>query len=260
MNGLTIFSHSVRQVLGNLGIALRTSIGVFLALIAAGFIFGLLFALSGSPVLGFFLGIGLLVFIIWGVSLIAVVWHRFILLEERPSGFIPTRPELRIWSYFWYGVAIALIVLAVFLVLFFVARLFVDSEVILAAFDPEQVSLAPRDIALRFIVGIISSVIYLRLALMLPAVALNERFSLVESWQETKPFFGAVIVVSLALSLLNGVVMFGLGMALFFVAGSGALIFVVSVLILAFNWFYFMLNISILSTLYGHIVQKREVY
>jgi hypothetical protein len=42
--------------------------------------------------------------------------------------------------------------------------------------------------------------------------------------------------------------------------GNVALSLFVSFASLAFQWFYFMLNISILSTLYGHIVQKREVY
>jgi len=48
--------------------------------------------------------------------------------------------------------------------------------------------------------------------------------------------------------------------ALSAVAGSNGASFLVTVLGLGFQWFYFMLNISVLSTLYGHIIEKREVY
>ncbi len=260
MNGLTIFSHSFRQVTGNLSTAIRVSGGFWVLMIAIAFVVGFVIALTKSTFLGFVLGIAALVFLVWGVSLVAVVWHRYVLLEEQPSGFLPSKPGLRIWPYFWYGVGIVIITFIVLAVLFFIATIFIEPDTIYRAFNQQTLSLTPSDIALRFIVGLLSSLIYLRLALILPAVALDESLTLGDSWSETKHFNGAILTIAVLLSLLNGGMTMVFGMVMFSVQGSSALILIISLLNLVYQWFYFMLNISILSTLYGHIVQKREVY
>lgn len=260
MNGLNIFTHSLRQVVGNLGMAVRISGGVWLLLFVLAIVTAFIAIAMQSPFLGIVFLIAFLVTAVWGISLIAVVWHRYILMEEAPSGFIPNRKGLHVWHYFWYGIGISLIVLLVLAILYFVSTIFVDSAWILAAFDSEHTSMLPEHIALRWLVGLLVTVIYLRFALALPAVALDEKVTFGESWQETKPYFGAIIVLSIALSLLNAGAMLVLGVLLVSVAESESLIFAVSLLVMLFQWFYFMLNISILSTLYGHIVEKREVY
>ncbi len=260
MNGLTIFLHSFRQVTGNLGMAVRVSGGFWLLTVVAGFVYGFIVALTNSTFLAFIFGVAFLVFLVWGISLVAVVWHRYVLLEEQPNGFLPYRKGLRVWSYFWYGVGIILIVLLLLLVLFFVATLFMEPRDILRAFDQMQMSLVPLDIALRFIVGLLASLVYLRLALILPAVALDESLTIGGSWAESKPYTGAIIVLAFVLALVNGGITLFSNIVLISAQGSAALSLIVSLATLAFQWFYFMLNISILSTLYGHIVQKREVY
>jgi len=260
MNGLTIFTHSIRQVVGNLGMAARISGGFWLLMILAAFAYGFLVTLSKSNFLGIVLGIALLIFLVWGISMVAVVWHRYILLEERPNGFLPTREGLNIWPYFWYGIGIALIVIVAIGLLLLAATLVMDAKEILAAFDQNNVSMAPRDMALRFAVGLLSSLIYLRLALILPAVALSEQLTIRESWSETKGYSMAILGVAVLLTLLNTVASFLFGVVQFAVQGAPFLVLLVTFAFLLFQWFYFMLNISILSTLYGHIVQKREVY
>ncbi len=260
MNGLNIFTHSFRQVVGNLGMAVRVSGGVWLLLFVLGIVTVFIAVATHSPFLGMVLMIAFLVAAVWGVSLIAVVWHRYILMEEAPSGFIPSRKGLHVWLYFWSGIGISLIVLLIMAVLFFAATIFVDSAWIFAAFDSQHTSMLPEHIALRWGVGLLVTVIYLRFALALPAVALGERVTFGESWQESKPYFAAIIVLSIVLNLLNAVAMLVLGVVLVSVAESQGLTFAVSLLVMLFQWFYFMLNISILSTLYGHIVEKREVY
>lgn len=260
MNGFTIFSHSVRQVTGNLSMAIRISGGFWLLMVAVAFAWGFTIALTKSAFLSIVLGMAALVFLVWGISMVAVVWHRFVLLEEQPSGFLPSKPGLRIWPYFWYGIGIAIIVLTVLAVLFFIATIFIEPDNFYHAFNQQNLTLTPKDIAIRFIVGLLSSIISLRLALILPATALDESLTLGDSWNETTPFTGAIITIAILLSLLNGGMTMVFGMAVFSVKGSAALTLIVTLLNLVFQWFYFMLNISILSTLYGHIVQKREVY
>ena len=260
MNGLKIFLHSLRQVSGNLSMAIRVSGGFWLLMVAASFALGLTIAMTQSAFLTGVLGIAVLVFLVWGISMVAVVWHRYILLEELPSGFLPTRPGLRIWPYFWYGIGIAAIVVLALAIMFFVTTIFVDPKTIYHAFDQTVLSLEFSDVALRFAVGLLSSLIYLRLALILPAVALDSSLTLGDSWGETKSFTGSIIVVAILLSVLNGGATIVFDVARQSVLGNGGLLLAIVLITVAFQWFYFMLNISILSTLYGHIVQKREVY
>ena len=170
-----------------------------------------------------------------------------------PQGIIPNRREFRIWRYFWYGVGIA-----------FLAGLAVGIVVTIlgAAFGPSllNASANPSVFVSTFVVGVIVvlvvSVLYLRMALILPAVALDEGLSLSQAWAASSGFSGAILVLALALAFLNVSVSMLLELVLVPVLPQ----LLSSGISLAFEWFYFMLNISILSTLYGHIVQKREVY
>jgi hypothetical protein len=259
-NGMTIFLHSWRQVVGNLGMAVRASGGVWLLLFGAGVVLTLAAILSGSQFLAALFMITFVVMAVWGVSLVAVVWHRYILLEEPPAGFVPMRDGMNIWPYFWSGIGITFIGSLVLMLLYFLATLFVEPSWIQQAFFAQPVSMQPAHILMRWAVGMLVTVIYLRLALALPAIALDKKLSFAASWQSTKPYFGAIVNVSFILSLFNAVVMLVYGAALDAVAGSAGVRMVVVVLGLGFQWFYFMLNISILSTLYGHIIEKREVY
>ncbi len=260
MNGMTIFSHSLRQVNGNFGMAVRASGGVWLLLFGAGVVFATAAMLGGSQFLAALFMIAFLVMAVWGISLIAVVWHRYILLEERPGGFIPVREGLNIWPYFWAGAGITLIGSLVVMLLYFLATLFVEPSWIQRAFLAQPPSMLPAHIILRWAMGLLVTVIYLRLALALPAIALDKRLGFAASWQSTKPYFGAIVTVSLILSLFNAVVMLAYGGVSAIVAGSDGARLLVSLLGTAFQWFYFMLNISVLSTLYGLIIEKREVY
>jgi len=260
MHGLTIFSHSFRQVSGNFGMAVRISGGFWILLLGVGFVYGLIAALSQSVFLSFIFGIALVVFLVWGISLVAVVWHRYVLLEERPSGFLPYREGLRVWPYFWYGIGIAIIVFLALLVLFLLSTLVLDAGDILAVFDQNTSSSPGFDLVVNFIVGLLASLIYLRMALILPAVALDERLTLSESWNQTKGYSGSILIIAAILALLNsgGAIVFG--MVVISAHNAPLVLLLAGMAYFLFQWFYFMLNISILSTLYGHIVQKREVY
>lgn len=260
MNGITIFMHSFRQVLGNLAMAARISGGLWIILIIAAVAYGVIVALSGSVFFAIMFGIAMLIALIWGVSLIAVLWHRFILREERPSGFIPSAKGLPVWPYFWYGFGIAIIVFILLFVILLIAGLFMEPGAVLRAFDQQNVSMELSDIGLRAVISILATALYLRLALVLPSVALEEKVTIGESWGETKPFLGAIVMVAILLTVFNGVVMVIFGLVMSSFAPDGAASVVISLLLVLFQWFYFMLNISILSTLFGHIVQKRDIY
>ena len=277
MNGLTILAHSFRQVVGNLGMAIRVS--GWLVLIYAIIVVALLnmvpeflqaaidqdaegleravAAMEGSGGVIFISFLAVLIFLIWSISLIAIVWHRYILLEETPRGFVPYRKGLRVFRYFWFGLLIAILAGLVLAILAFLSGLFLG-PLLVSSMGSGASKLSAGAIAGTFLVGLaiglVVLVIYFRMALILPAVALDERLTIGQAWDKTTGHGGSIFVLALALAFVNGVVPY----AITFVFGG--LPWVDLVLSGLFQWFYFMLNISILSTLYGHIVQKREVY
>jgi len=277
MNGLTILAHSFRQVSGNLGMAIKVSgwlvvvyviISFALLNMAPDFLQAALNqdadgltraaeAMDGNGGLFFLSFLAALVFLIWSVSLIAIVWHRYILLEEMPRGIIPYRKGLRVFRYFWFGFVISLLAGVVFVILGIISGIIFGPFLEGALPNGAQglsAGLSVTTFLIGLLIGLIVFVVYLRMALILPAVALDERLTIGQAWGETSGFTGAIIVLALALSFISAVV----PMVITFAFGS--MPWVDTVLSGLFQWFYFMLNISVLSTLYGHIVQKREVY
>lgn len=274
MDGVTIFNHSARQILGNLGMALRVSwwfIAILLALLfmlfqmlPAGFIaalrlppeeMGAALAAAGLPA-GFILAaIVTMIFVLWSVSLIAIVWHRYILLEEIPAGIIPYRKDFRVGSYFWTGIGISLLAALVAMLIGGILVMILGPG-IAASMQGGGGGGALLGLLGALVTGIIVTVFYLRMALILPGVALEDGLTLAQSWEASKGFSGAIAMVAVMMTVLNIV----MGFLVDIFPQSGAAGMLRAGLQLAFNWFYFMLNISILSTLYGHIVQKREVY
>ncbi len=277
MNGLTIFSHSLRQVTGNLGMAVRVSGWLVLLYLVAAAIAGwampdwIVGALaedveavknapdfSGNSVaLVSVLVIAAAIFLLWAVSLIAIVWHRYILLEEPPRGFIPYRSDFRIGRYFWYGLGISVLTMLIVGVVsgilgMIIGPFFVGS---LNGFAQGQSSgLIGAAFFMGLVIGVVVAVLYLRMALILPAVALEEDLTIGQAWERSSGHTGEIIVLALVLAFINAVVPLVLNMV------SGELVWVNLAMMGLYQWFYFMLNISVLSTLYGYIVQKREVY
>ncbi len=276
MNGVTIFNHSARQVLGNLGMAFRVS-GWFFGLLLLG-LFGLYQALpadflaalrlppeqmaeamadAGVP-FGFLLlaTVGF-IFLLWSVSLIAIVWHRFILLEEVPQGFIPYRKEFGVGRYFWTGIGISLLAALVAMLIGGILLMILGPSIGASMQGGGQGGGAVLLGMLGALAtGIIVTVFYLRMALILPGIALDQGLTLAQSWEASKGFSGAIAMVAVMMTVLN--IAMGFLLELFPQTGGAGLLR--AGVQLGFNWFYFMLNISILSTLYGHILQKREVY
>lgn len=269
MNGITIFTHSVRQVLGNIGMAIRISWWLVAAFIAA--MVGLSLMASdwfdyaaeatrtgvapgplpdgGALVIVYMFAV--ILFLIWGSIVVAIAWHRFILNEEKPTGLIPYRSDFRVGGYFLYTLGIALLVLVLTIPLGIVAGL------VIAPFSGASIPVFLTVGAIvGIIIGIIITVVYLRMALVLPAVALDSRLGLGDAWSASRGASGAIAVLAVALVLLSFVVNYVLELMI----GAGMSTIVVTVLSSAFQWFNLILNISILSTLYGHLVQKRDVF
>jgi hypothetical protein len=252
--GWRIVRHSFILLSRNFSDALRVSIGPLL--IGGALIYVALSVMGTSPqsillspqssddagaaalVVLFALLIGLFV-----LSWIAVAWHRFILKEEYP-GLIPTLNSAHILPYIGRSIVLALLMTVILLPVAAVAG------VVLSALGLINSALA--GLVIGFAMGLFFTFVWLRVALVLPATAINEPISIREAWTLSNPASSDILSASVILVGLNIVV--GAVLEIFF--GPTLMGFIVN---LGVSWVTLMIGTSVLTTLYGHLVQGRPL-
>ena len=261
MQGIQIFTHSLRQVFGNLSAALRISGALTLVQ------FGLVFALgqqvlhsedggrammmNGTFPFGRLALLGLISGIIslW----IAVAWHRYVLLEETPGAVIPTWNGGRIWSYFVTGLLIFLIGLAATIVTALLAGAIVGVGVAAMGMARPGGHGIAGGVA-GSVVGVATMLyIFFRYSPALPASALGKPIGLSAAWRTMAGKGGTIavlVIVSVLFTLATAVVP-----AQIFERGS--MIGIVTDVIA--QWINLMVGISVMTTLYGHYVEGRAL-
>jgi hypothetical protein len=259
MKAWQIFVHSWRQVFGNLGAALQVSVIPYLIGQAALFGSGLhnyptpeaLQAAMQSgqlnPGVAFAVGLVSGVMSLW----IAVAWHRFVLTEER-GGVVPQFHADRILGYFGKGLAIGLMIVIPALILLMAGAVVATA---LIGPDPAALASSPAKLFVAQLVPLVFllpvGVLMTRLSAMLPGAALRAGVPIFSGWEATRGESWVLLgVVGLT---------FGLGLILqapLFFIQSPLLIFVWSGLT---GWISLMLGASVLTTLYGHYIEKRAL-
>lgn len=241
MKAWKILSHALRQVFGNFGAAVRVSLLPFVAVAVVSVIFGAGVVMTmtnnpnSAPGAGMVVsGLAMALVYVAVFCTIAVNWHRYVLLNE-PVGWIPAvRPDL-ILVYFGTSLAIWL---------GFSVVVGLGAMILSSAGTPGVV------IAVLAVVFALSQL--WRISAALPGVALGESGCVGKSITATNGETGTLIVMTLI--YLLGSVVAGL------VAGLFALIPVLGFLVnLAFQWLTMMVALSVLTTLYGHYVEGREL-
>lgn len=254
MLGLEIFVHSVKMVLRNLKQAIQISLVP--ALIGGGLIIGLFYlfdiplevfdeSLSRLPegvtagsLTGFVFGM-LVVFMVT-VFWIVVSWHRFVLLEEYPTGFVPPFRFDRILAYF--GRILMLVILC--------AIAFIPGSFVIGA-----VSAGPGVLDAVLMIGlfVLILVAFYRLSPILPGAAIGRPLTLSDAWSATTGASGAILLLIILSSLFQLLMQF-VGALLVFIPVIGPLILIfVAMLVLP------LINVSILTTMYGVFIEKREL-
>lgn len=253
MKGWLIFVHSVRQVFGNLDAALRVSGLLYLVQVAAQvLLIGNLMDMSDAdrramitagefPVFGFLLY--LLIAAVTGLW-IAVGWHRYVLTEERP-GLLPPFHADRMLGYLGKGLLIGLILIVPM----------VGLGLILALIGPALVQGGPMIslTILTLVVYLPIGIIITRMSAMLPGAALRAGVPISAGWNATKDEFVPILVLTLASGLLLwlpqpiGALVFG---------RDNMLAFLWDTLV---KWPILMIGISVMTTLYGHYIEKRAL-
>lgn len=246
----SIVRHAFVIVFGNFTNALRASVVPSLILIATIGVFGMtadlsIFEETSDPtttpiptmtLVGMF-GIAALVMIVF--AWVAVTWHRFILLEEYPA-IVPAfggRPILP------YAGRTLMIALQMFVVMMPV--MLIIGPLLLAS--PAVAGLA------IFALGILLSFFWLRVCVSLPSVAVGEHMGSVAAWRTTNDIWQTILGVCAITALLN----YGANLAVTLIASN--LGFVFDILQIAVQWVSMMVGISILTTIYGHVIEGRPL-
>lgn len=171
----------------------------------------------------------------------AVAWHRFVLLEEYPNGALPPWRGSEIGNYFGNSILVFLIILGAALGLGIVIG------IVAAVLQSPAVALV---LMLGLAFGL--SWIATRVGLILPAAAIGERLGIGESWKATAPVSGQLIlpifVIALGAAILN--------QAVVVLAGPTLFAFLLS---MAVSWVQLLLNLAMMTTLYGNLIEGRQL-
>ncbi|MEX3017424.1 hypothetical protein [Gymnodinialimonas hymeniacidonis] len=266
--GYQLLRHVVQQVFGNLVSAAR--ITLVLIIIPIGIVLatnpGLLTGAAFSPATGEIgnvtgIGIlGILIAILAGVVCwlwAAVAWHRFVLLEEYPTGLFPAWRGSNIGNYFGNSILIFLIMIGVGFAVGIVIGILV------------AVIQSPA-LALLLGIGLVFGLSWVatRVGLILPAAAIGEKLGIGESWRATAPVAGQIIlpifVLALASTILNQGIIAGFGEATavetpFGVQQQVTLNGFGVALSLVVTWLQMLLNLALMTTLYGNLIEGRQL-
>lgn len=249
-----IVAHSLSLLFRNFADALKVSVGPILLMVLFGWLafaalgvspqmlaFGLMTGrIAPAALLAVSLGV---VGVLFASAWIAVAWHRFILLEEYP-GLLPAIPGGRIAAYAGRSILLAILMV----LLMFPVSAVVGQVLLLAGLA--QLALAQGLVG--FGLATLFTFLWLRIAVVLPATAVGRPYSLSQGWNDgsrlsSEIFNAAAIVVALNMvaSLILGLLPVGLWPGL--------------VLQAALTWVTMMVGTSLLTTLYGHLVEGRSL-
>ncbi|MFW8633882.1 threonine dehydratase [Cribrihabitans pelagius] len=249
MKSWSIFSHSIGMVLRNFQQAVQ--IGLVPLLIAFG-VGAAVLILAGKPLdslgggqittetaggLGLVtVALAVVLCMLW----IVVSWHRFVLLEEYPQGWVPPFRFDRILSYLGHGAMI--VILSLF------AIIPVGLVVGMAAASGLQMLIAIVVAAASIAMGI---TMY-RLLPILPAAAIGVPLKLKEAWAATEgangTMFGLCVIV-----FLFGMLVQLASVPVAMVPVLGPMVSFAASLVVS------LVNVSVMTTLYGHYVEGRPV-
>lgn len=259
MKGIAILIHAIRMVLGNLGPTLRIS-GLLMAVqfalamvlgLQAGFVEGAMLH-QPRPINGAGPSAGALILgLVQGVSAlwIAVAWHRFVLIEERGGGVLPPFVGGAMLSYLWAAILLGLVLILVSIP--FMALAWLISAPLMMG--PSMGAMALGGLIFVLLIGLPIAYVSFRLSPILPSAATGQRIAMSEAWYATGTGGAAFVVLALACAAAAWIV--NLPVA-FLRQGSEFLAFLWA---FAAQWAILMVGVSLLTTIYGHYVEKREL-
>lgn len=243
--GYRIFELCLMQVWRNKWIALRISWFWFLAVGVSVILMGIARAATDEP--GGLVLIASLLFIgstLVGVTAIAVCWHRYVLLEETPDQPHLLRADLPIGRYLWNSIRLGFVLIVIAVLPLFVF------------FSVQQSVSGPVNYIISLAVGVFSTWLFLRIGLVLPAIAVDRQISIRDSFRLTGPLSGQLVTTALLLVFLQSVP--GILEAAGKTVGVDLAIPLVPVHVLFF-WTNLFIGVGVLTVLYGHLCEGRQI-
>jgi hypothetical protein len=254
MTGLNIFTHSILLVIRNFAAALRISFLLWAAPLAlVAWASGSIMVPDpmqpgmpqGNPFESISFGpliIGLVLTLI-AYLWIAVAWHRFVLLEENPGAVLPKWRGSALKGYFIKGLllVLALLVAAIPLLVLMVALSGILAQSLVSMLIFQTLASIPL------------MYLFYRLSLILPAAALGNSMGFGDSWATTERISGPIAGVAIY-TVIAGVLLNVLSSVLV-LSGVGSFL---PVLVQAITqWVSMMVGVSIMTTLYGYLIEDR---
>lgn len=263
--GWHIVRHSFVLLFSNLGNALKVSVGPYLigialsigAFLAAGLPLSALQTIAANPGVTYDVGnvggrfmlafLAVLVLIMFVSAWVAVSWHRFVLLEDYP-GIVPAISGRPIWSYLG-----RVILLAIVLILIAIPCLFFAGLVSIPFISENPSTIAALILlAIATVVSSVLSWVWFRLGLVLPSTAVGKPMGMGESWSATAFVSGSIFVAALIIFAIFNVATFLLSS----VFGESTIGVILNLIV---TWISILVGISVLTTLYGHLVEGRAI-
>ncbi|SLN11342.1 hypothetical protein AQS8620_00096 [Aquimixticola soesokkakensis] len=247
-SGLAIVQHSIRQVVGNLDDALLISALPWLGITALQVLFsGAIGPVdvaqleNGTVQPTTLLATLFLTMASFAVGLwVAVEWHRFVLLGETATGLLPSFRGARIGAYLGKSLIIGVILLGVG----FLASMAVG---VLGIFVPR--ALLP--VLMLVVMGLALSFVFYRLSPILPAAAMGREIRIGQAWAATAPYASSIFQTTL-IALMMLIPLQAIGVFV-----GGGVIGVVYALVS--GWITLMVGASLLTTIYGMVVEGRKI-
>ena len=252
--GWKIVAHSFMLVFRNLSQALRISVGPLVIAIFLGWLtFRLLNITPQMIVFGLAMGrvapdaavaISLsVIFLLFASAWVAVAWHRFVLLEEYPR-LLPAIHGSRIAAYAGRSILLAVLLTVV---MFPVSAI---AGQILALTGLAGIGIVQTLFTLGL--GILFTFLWLRIGIVLPATAIGRPYTLSQGWNDGGRVSNEVLGAAAVAVALNMTAEAALGVL---PLGFWPAIAIQAVI----AWLTAMVGSSFLTTLYGHLAERRPL-
>lgn len=251
-----IVRHAFVIVFGNLKEALSASLVPFLILIGVLFVLMTILGLplyqdalvtppigqEGSIALASVISIPLYMFIF---AWVAVTWHRYILLEEYPAT-VPAVANRPIGAYIGRTLMMSLqLVLVMVPVILFVVSFIGNANTLMLN--------TGSGLIFAVVMGSVVSFFWLRIGVSLPAVAVGKPMNSRDAWAETNSVWQTILGASVIMVALNLAVTFAFSLLF---SGIPLISYILSIVI---QWVTMMVGVSVLTTIYGHVVESRPL-
>ena len=240
-----ILIHSLKMIFNNLGQVLRIGLVPVLIGLAIVIVFAMLGVslggLNGDGAAGLRVGgVILLVAAVFCLALwVIVAWHRFILLAEYTQGWIPVLRFDRMLSYFGHAMLLGVVGFLAVLPLGLIMGVIGSAIPVVATI-------------FAVLVFVIVNTVLFRLSPILPAAAIGRPLKFKEVWAHTIGSSDTILILVLILWAFQFVLQFLLGL-LMLVPLVGIVLMVLGTMLSG------LVNVSIMTTLYGHYVEKRAL-